>query len=446
MTMKNWFASAAMATCLAAGAGTASLALEPIDAEDRALAVRALAQVIEDEFFDEARARQIASDLVAALEAGAFSEIDDSDELAGALTSRLSEEDRHFGVNYRGPDAVRAAMAAREASRDGQPDRDEDPYAPLRRRNFGFAEVSILSGNIGYVDLRMFAPIEPAEGTARAALEFIANTDAVIFDVRQNGGGAPSMVQYLISHFLGNDEPTLINTFVSRDYEYPNQMWSLPSHPAGNRPDVPLYVLTSGRTGSAAEGFSYHLRAMERATLIGETTYGAGNPGGTFLTDEGYSIFVSTGSARNPITMTNWEGVGVEPHQAVAAPDAMDHALMSAYDALAASEEDPLVRRSLEWAAEGLRVAADPIVLSEEALQRYAGDFGIRDTWVEDGALQYRREGGPQMTLVALGDDRFAFPDDDSYRLIFRFNRGNEVMAMDMQLADGRELSNPVAD
>jgi hypothetical protein len=444
--MTSWLASAACVTCLMIGGSTGSWALEPISGEERASAVRGLAQIIEDEFFDTERARQIASDLIAALEAGEFSDIADSDQLAGALTERLSEEDRHFGVNYMGPEAVAQAMARYEARQAGNDDPEDDPYGSLRRQNFGFAEVSLLAGNIGYVDLRQFSPIEPAEPTARAALEFIANTDAVVFDVRQNGGGAPSMVQYLISHFLGTDEPTLINTFVSRDYDYPNQMWSLPSHPAGNRPDVPLYVLTSGRTGSAAEGFSYHLRAMERATLVGETTYGAGNPGGTFLTDEGYSIFISTGSARNPITMSNWEGVGVEPHHAVAASDALDHALMDAYGVLAAAEEDPLARRSLEWAAEGLRVAADPVVLSDAELQRYAADFGVRDVWVEEGSLVYQREGADPMTLIALGDDRFAFPDDANYRLIFRFDRRGEVIAMDMQLADGREISNPVRD
>uniref|UniRef100_UPI0025E4294B S41 family peptidase n=1 Tax=uncultured Maricaulis sp. TaxID=174710 RepID=UPI0025E4294B len=244
-----------------------------ISDSERDAAVTALAQVIEDEFFDAERAAQIAEDLRSASSDGAFDVIEEAEALASALTARLSEEDRHFGVNYVGPEAVAAANAPRES---GPRPSDGDRWAPLRRQNFGFASVEILPGNIGYIDLRQFAPIEPAESTARAALQFVAGTDAVIFDVRQNGGGAPSMVQYLISHFLAPGGDTLINTFVSRDLEYPNQLWSLPSHPAGNRPDVPLYVLTSARTGSAGEAFPYHLKALERATIIGESTYGAG--------------------------------------------------------------------------------------------------------------------------------------------------------------------------
>ena len=317
-----------------------------------------------------------------------------------------------------------------------------DPWAPLRRQNFGFAKVEILAGNIGYIDLRMFAPIEGAEQTARAALEFVAGTDAVIFDVRQNGGGAPSMVQYLISHFLEPGGDTLINTFVSRDYEYPNQLWSLPSHPAGHRPDVPLYVLTSARTGSAGEAFPYHLRALERATLVGESTYGAGNPGGTFLTGSGFSIFVSTGSARNPITGTNWEGTGVTPHVETASDAALDTALSQAYATLLEGDLDDGARRVLEWALEGRTATAEPVILSGAELARYAGEYGIRSFAVENGQLMYSRDGRPGTALQPLGNHRFRMAGDDGARFVFVVGASGPASRMDLHLGDGRVLGN----
>ena len=439
------FARTTLAAFATAGlVATAAAAQSPIEVDTRDEAVREIAETISERFYDAERAAQIAADLIAALDAGAFAGFDDGESLATALTTRLSAEDRHFGVNYVGPEAV-AAMQRRDGAGPAR-ERSADPWAPLRRQNFGFASVEILPGNIGYIDLRQFAPIQPAESTARAALDFIAGTDAVIFDVRQNGGGAPSMVQYLVSHFLQPGGQTLINTFVSRDLEYPNQMWSLPSHPAGNRPDIPLYVLTSARTGSAGEAFPYHLKALERATIIGESTYGAGNPGGTFLTEAGFTIFVSTGSARNPITGTNWEGTGVQPHIETAAGDALDTALANAYAALLDAGSDDGARLTLEWALGSLNANAEPVTLSETALARYAGTYGIRTVSVEDGQLIYSRDGRPGAALQPLGDHRFRLEGEDDARFIFVISGSGPADRMDLHLADGRVIGNVRTD
>jgi hypothetical protein len=417
---------------------------QPITADARDSAVRSIAEAISNEFYDAERAAQISADMVAALDGGEFSAIEDGDVLAAELSRRLGQEDTHFGVNYIGPQAVIDAMARFEQEAD-QPG-STDPWATARRANFGFASVEILPGNIGYIELTQFAYLEPARDTAIAALNFIANTDAVIFDLRQNRGGSPTMVQFLTSHFLASGGGTLINTFVSRDTEYPTQMWSLPTHPAGNRPETPLYVLISSSTGSAAEGFPYHLRAMERATLVGETTYGAGNPGGEFYLDEGYTIFISTGSARNPITQSNWESVGVEPHVAVSADTALEEAMMLAYTELAENTEDPLTERSLTWALEALAVQLNPITISVDDMQRYVGDFGLRDISVVDGQLMYQREGAEPVALVAFGNDRFGFPGDDGARITFRFDRRGRAEAMDLLLIGGRVIANPIAN
>lgn len=420
-------------------------AQDVIDAAERDAAVDALAQVIEDEFFDAQRAATIASGMRTAEDDGAFDEAATAQALAEALTAHLHEQDRHFSVRYVGPEAA-AAQLAREASEDsgGRDAANAEQVAQLARRNFAFDGVEILPGNIGYIEMRGFAPIDPAEPTARAALEFVAHTDAVIFDLRRNGGGDPTMVQYLTSHFLEPGGETLINTFVSRDYEYPNQMWSLPSHPAGHRPDVPIYVLTSGDTASAGEGFSYHLQAMERATLVGETTYGAGNPGGVHIVPEGYGVFVSTGSARNPITGTNWEGTGVTPDIEIDADQALDRALLEAYGALEQSAANEDQRRELGWMREALEVAQTPVVLSGADLDLYAGDYGPRDIRVENGGLVYQREGRDPVQLIALGDHRFKFADDDDYRIVFRMDRRGRVEALELRLVDGRTQVNPL--
>ena len=408
-------------------------------------AINALADVIEANYYDEARAREIADSLRSEAAAGAFGEDTSPDALASALTGRLHAEDRHFSVRYIGPERAAEIIARREAAEAGEaPERPADPWAGLRRENFGFADIDILPGNIGYIDLRQFAPIQPAESTARAALDFIANTDAVIFDLRQNVGGAPSMVQYLISHFLDPEEPVVINTFVARDLPYPDQLWSLPVHPAGNRPDVPLIVLTSGNTGSAGEAFPYHLKAMERATIIGETTHGAGNPGSTFFTPEGYAVFISTGSARNPITGTNWEGTGVTPDIAVPAGDALETALDRLYETLlAAHDADSAGHQDVEWARELLAAQREPVAVASRQLRRYAGTYGNRHFDTADGTLVYTREGGSAVTLLPVGNHRFAIPGNNSYRFVFTPDEAGNVGQLEMQIAGSGSRNYP---
>lgn len=435
-------------TMLVAGLGTAlvastALAQTAMNADERAESVRALASIVRDEFFDEARAHALADALETDLAQGAYDDVTDAEGLAARISEQLHAADRHFGVQFIGPETAAAMIARRSQAEEGGPaQRPEDPWGPLRRANFGFASVEILPGNIGYIDLRQFAPITPAVDTARAALDFVANTDAVIFDLRQNVGGAPSMVQFLISHFLDPEEPVVINTFVSRDLDYPDQLWALASHPSGFRPETPLYVLTSGRTGSAGEAFPYHLKAMERATVIGETTYGAGNPGDTFFTPQGFSIFVSTGSARNPITLSNWEGTGVEPHISVPAEQALDRALAEAYGVLIGQTEDPARRRGLEWAAESLEARLSPRDMRPSQLSAYAGQYGERTISVEAGQLHYARDGGTPQPLIALGDHRFAFTDTSDIRVVFDMN-GRIADAMEFHMADGRARRYP---
>jgi len=238
------------------------------------------------------------------------------------------------------------------------------------------------------------------------------------------------MVQFLISHFLDPSESIAINTFVSRQYDYPHQLNSLTYLPGGTRPDVPVYVLTSGRTGSAGEAFPYHLQALERAIIVGETTYGAGNPGDTYLLDAGYAIFVSTGSAQNPITMTNWESMGVSPDIEAPAAAALDTALVAAYDGLLASDAPDDQKTLWTWGREEIAARLTPLSIPEDQLADYVGTYGPRRALVQDGALYYQREDRDPILLTPVGEDRFLYGDDGRFRVVFERNRRGVVTAL----------------
>ena len=415
-----------------------SLTVASINAQepDVAAELEGIARVIESGYYDAERAAEIAGLLRSPEIIEQLEDVEGRQALSQAVTRLLLEHDRHFSVQYVGD------QAPQEQAGFGFGDPAEFE-ASMRRANFGFAEVKILPGNIGYIDLHQFAPIGMAEKTARAALDFISGTDAVIFDMRKNGGGEPSMVQFLISHFLDPSEPVVINTFVSRSREYPDELKSLPFHPSGFRPDVPLMVLTGPRSGSAGEAFPYHLQALDRATIIGETTYGAGNPGEFFMTESGYQVFVSTGSARNPITGTNWEGAGVTPDVPVDAADALEEALVMLYADMAKNADSPAAREEAEWARELLAAELEPISLSEEELALYAGEYGIRSFSAWEGSLVYVRDGGEPQGLVALGNHRFALEGDNVARFIFATENGDPASELVVHMGAMGQFSFP---
>lgn len=120
------------------------------------------------------------------------------------------------------------------------------------------------------------------------------------------------MVALIISYVF-NSEPVHLNNFYSREDHFISQSWTLPYVPGKRYIDKPVFVLTSGRTFSAAEEFAYNLKNLNRATIIGEVTGGGANPGKIHQLTKHFSVFIPDGRAINPISQTNWEGKGVIP-------------------------------------------------------------------------------------------------------------------------------------
>jgi len=399
-----------------------------IDAATRTTVVNGVAEQVEANFYDSDRGAEIAADLRARLAAGEFDDARDAASLSAQLTAILHPSDSHFAVRYFGPPPPESG--------NGAPAQRGSPFAAGRRANFGFQEVSILPGNVGYIDMRLFFPVQLGGDTALAALNFIEHTDAVIFDMRQNGGGTPQMVQFLISHFLDPNSPTVINTFRASNRDYPGELLSLAYLPGTARPDVPLYVLTSGRTGSAGEAFPYHLQAMERATIVGETTYGAGNPGGFVPVGQGFGVFVSNNRTQNPITGTNWEGVGVVPDVATSSEDALEAALVLAYGAILETAEEPAHRRTIEWAREAINARLDPPAFDMDAHRDLVGQYGEREIYADGGELMYRRGDLAGRRLVYLSDDRFMIEGVEEYRVTIQ-RAGDRIASITLQSVNG---------
>jgi len=203
-----------------------------------------------------------------------------------------------------------------------------------------------LPGNIAYLELGGFLNAETSGDALAAAMTLVADSDALIVDLRRNGGGDPATVA-LISSYLFDGEPVHLNDLYYRWSGQTQQYWTHAWVP-GKRygADKPVYVLTSGRTFSAAEEFTNNLKTLRRATIVGATTGGGANPGDVFKLAEHVGVFIPTGRAINPITKTNWEGTGVTPDVAVPQEQALLTAQIMAMRPLVEKLTDP-------WRKEG---------------------------------------------------------------------------------------------
>ncbi len=294
-----------------------------------------------------------------------------------------------------------------------------------QRDNFCFKEIKILPGNVGYIDFRCFSEANDAGMTAIAAMNFLAYTDAIIFDLRQNGGGSPSMIQLMSSYLF--DEPTHLNSFYIRRSDSTEQFWTQAYVSGPRMSDVDVYVLTSKYTFSGAEEFTYNVKNLKRGKIIGETTGGGAHPTDIRIFENlNCGISLPFGRAVNPITGTNWEGTGVTPDIEISQEKAMDVAHLEALNKLVEKEKDPDRKEQLQWTIEGKKAILNPITIELSQLRKYEGQYGPRKIWVEDNQLYYQREDRPRYKLTPMENHWFMIQELDYFRIQFVADENGE--------------------
>jgi retinol-binding protein 3 len=259
---------------------------------------------------------------------GDYERITSGQAFAESLTAHLRavSRDLHLRVRHR------AQPFPIEANHDGPSDDDRARSRAIgRQMNFGFERVERLAGNVGYLEIRSFG-FDTADVSEVAANAFtlLGNTDALIIDVRRNGGGSPFMVAQVSSYLFGPDSVHL-NSLYWRPGNRTDEFYTR-ARVRGTRygPVKPVYVLTSRNTFSGAEEFAYNLQSLKRATIVGDTTGGGAHPGGVRRVTDHFAVWIPTGRAINPITKTNWERVGVRPEVAVPSDRALRTAHLAA--------------------------------------------------------------------------------------------------------------------
>lgn len=315
-----------------------------VDGARRTAVLARMLELLDEHHVLPETARTVRTAIEGRLADGAYDGITTAVAFCEAVTGHMLEvaNDRHLRLRLRGP--IQQA-----------PSREEwlaEYRVEAALQNYGFASVERFPGNVGYLDLRKFEWPELGGDTAVAAMNFLANSSAVIFDMRQCRGGSPAMVALILSYVF--KDPVHINGFQSRNSEVLRQSWTLPYVPGKRITEHPVWVLTSKKTFSGAEEFAYDIQTQKRGTLVGETTGGGANPGMDYPIDEQFQVFVATGRAVNPVRGDNWEGRGVQPDIAVPAADALKVAYTEALKQVLAQAE-----RQSPQAWQGLKAEAE---------------------------------------------------------------------------------------
>jgi len=293
-----------------------------VDAAERDRVIEGAAKLLDELYVFPDVGKKMSAALRKAERRGTYRAITDGQILAWRLSDDLwiLGHDEHLGVRF-----------SQQVLPPERPDQhaDADPAARkgIISSNCGFEKAEHLAPNIGYLKFNEFDDPEICAPTAAAAMNFVADSDALILDLRDNHGGG-AMVQFIASYLFA--EPTHLNDIYWRADNATQQAWTLPYVPGKKFIAKPVFILTSKRTFSAAEDFCYALKNLKRAILIGETTGGGAHPGGPRRIDDHFSIRVPTGRSISPITHTDWEGTGVEPDIKVPAADALTEALKRA--------------------------------------------------------------------------------------------------------------------
>jgi hypothetical protein len=286
--------------------------------------------------------------LQAHLQAHDYDSITSPQEFVKTVNQQIQEvsPDAHLHLAY-----SERPLDARKAA--DQPTKDEIDRTNRMERSFngGFESAERLPGNIGYIEIRGFMSPQAFAKPAQAAMQLVENTNALIFDVRRNGGGWPESVQIICSYLF--DKPTHLNDLYYRDGNKTFQYWTK-RVPGKKYLDKPIYVLVSHRTGSGAEEFAYDLQNLHRATIIGDRTWGGANPGDFFTLTPHIEAFIPKGRAINPYSHANWEGTGVTPDIKVESSQALIKAQELALGELLSKSTDPDEKTGLQRALDDL--------------------------------------------------------------------------------------------
>lgn len=262
-------------------------------------------------YIDKELAEKASAQLFNFLKEGKYNLLTSHNQFALALTKDIRSviKDKHINVRF---SAELISTDLNKYIMEVPPAEKEYYQKWLQEDNYGIRKIDVLKGNIGYISFNYFCAPEFSSEVYVAAMQYINHTSALIIDLRDcRGSASPEAIPFLASYFF--KAPVYLNNFQWNHNHTNVQQWTSSVVPGEKYLNKPVYILTSKATFSGAEEFAYDFKNLGRATIIGDTTSGGANPGGGFRIGDHFLAFIPFGKVTNPITGTNWEGIGVSP-------------------------------------------------------------------------------------------------------------------------------------
>ncbi|MDN5286323.1 MAG: N-terminal domain of Peptidase [Mucilaginibacter sp.] len=343
-------------------------AAAPMTPELKKIVIDTLSKALLTNYVYIDKARHMDKYIKGQLAKGAYRSINDPQQFAKQIAADLQTAcpDLHMSFRF----VPQLAQMGAPPMHAPNPHDDSLRNVAMEERNFTFTAANILPGNVGYIKFNGFIDVTPsAKETVTAAFRFVRYTKAVIIDLRENHGGSPEMVKQVESYFF--PEKTRVNDIIVPNKRDTAKGWTDPTATSGLFLRMPVYVLTSSNTVSAAEDFAYAMQVLKRATIAGEKTAGGSHPVGPVFLGHGFVAGIPFAHTYNIHTGTEWEGTGVVPDIALKADASLDEVNSTIFPN--------------SWFANQQKAVDRPVEPS--AIQAYLGTY-------EGGLRFYVKEGG----------------------------------------------------
>ena len=296
----------------------------------------------------------------------------------------------------------------------------------VKDNNFMFKKVELLPGNIGYFPFNIFVEhVKEAKPIIASALGFLANSSAVIIDLRENSGGEPEMVSQLESYFF--KEKTRMNDIINRSKGDTISYYADPAKTDGLTLSMPVYILTSKRTFSGGEDFSYGMQQAKRATIVGEVTGGGAHPTNPFSVGQGFIVHIPFARSLNPVSKTDWEGTGVIPNFKIDATKALIKAqelILRERQKTAKNNKD---KQKMEYLINAVNVNQDLDTLPVDQFDQFVGTYGPLVIY-RDGNKLFCNLSGNKTQLAHISKNLFVLDDNAQIEFI-KDDKGNYPVA-----------------
>jgi|SRR5215204_467369 len=410
-----------------------------IDGNTRTAVLQSICNAINSYYVFPDRAKSMSDYIKNQSEAGKYDSLNNPSAFANEVVKDIRSvfNDKHLRIEYDPElekDIIKFISSKRGADQVSEADIAKD-----RKKNFFFKKIEILPSNIGYIEFTSFAsPSLPARKTVNAAMQFVSYTDALILDLRNNFGGNAEMANEILGYFFN------ARTYTGRSFNRIENKW-VDNHVENKKAitqglvlNMPVYILTSSRTFSAAEGLAYTLQSMKNVVIIGDATRGGAHLTRSFSLGNGFVGFIPYLRGENVKTKTDWEGTGVIPDIKIEESKSLLTAQNTILTRKLAAAANDTEKRKITWLINYYKSTNSDVVVDSSNAAKFIGRFAEFEITVKENQLMFRDTNQPNNNpkkLTAITSTLFQVGND--YQVEFTIEENGSCNSIKMYWDDG---------